>query len=415
VAYLMHTSSSSCQTRSSYEPRRRSTSWSSLNSRVDALTPISSRLQDCHTAHASRAVWSRVQCVCIDPDTKMCKKRYPKTFQDSTTIGDDSYPTYACPNNGRTVQRPHPTAGPGETILLDNRWVVPYNPYFLLKYDCHINVEICNSIRTIKYMHKHVYKGHDRANSRFHRPDGVASDAAGAAPDQPRNEVQEYLDGWYILASEAAYRILELPMHEMYPVVQRLQLHLDGDERVIFHDGEEQRAVERGAPASTLTAYFSLMHDLRLREPNHPHLAIKYPDIVDQYRWDQPKKKWVLRANNSNTIGRLYGVHPAAGERFFLRVLLIHVPGPTCFDDLKTYNYVVHPTFRDACVTRGLLESGEEWIGCLEETIMYRMPQAIRGVFATLLVDCQLTGVRDIWEQFIMDFCQLINPSALFP
>ena len=54
-----------------------------------------------------------------------------------------------------------------------------------------------------------------------------------------------------------------------------------------------------GAPTSTLTAYFSLMHDLRLREPNHPDLAIKYPDIVDQYRWDQPKKKWVLRANNS--------------------------------------------------------------------------------------------------------------------
>jgi hypothetical protein len=86
------------------------------------------------------------KCVCINPDTKMCKKRYPKTFQDSTTIGDDSYPTYARPNNGRTVQRPHPTAGQGETILLDNRWVVLYNPYLLLKYDCHINVEICNSI-----------------------------------------------------------------------------------------------------------------------------------------------------------------------------------------------------------------------------------------------------------------------------
>ena len=51
---------------------------------------------------------------------------------------------------------------------------------------------------TIKYMHKYVYKGHDGANARFHRPDGVASDAAGAAPDQPRNEVQDYLDGRYI-------------------------------------------------------------------------------------------------------------------------------------------------------------------------------------------------------------------------
>jgi hypothetical protein len=135
------------------------------------------------------------KCVSIDPDTKMCKKHYPKTFQDSTTVGDDSYPIYARPNNGRTVQRPRPTAGPGDTILLDNRWVVPNNPYLLLKYDCHINVEICDSIRTIKYMHKYVYKGHDRANARFHRPDGAAPDAAGAAPNQPRNEVQ---DGRYL-------------------------------------------------------------------------------------------------------------------------------------------------------------------------------------------------------------------------
>ena len=42
----------------------------------------------------------------------------------------------------------------------DNRWVVPFNKYLLLKYYCHINVEMCASIQTIKY----VYKGHDCAN-----------------------------------------------------------------------------------------------------------------------------------------------------------------------------------------------------------------------------------------------------------
>ena len=76
------------------------------------------------------------------------------------------------------------------------------------------------------------------------------------------------------------------------------------------------------------------------------------------------------------THGRLYGVHPAAGERFVLRILLNKVPGSTCFDDLKTYNDVVHLTFRDACVARGLLESAEEWIKCLEEANVYQMPQA---------------------------------------
>jgi hypothetical protein len=42
----------------------------------------------------------------------------------------------------------------GRTILvhgveLDNRWVVPHNVYLLTKYDVHINVEVCNNIRTI--------------------------------------------------------------------------------------------------------------------------------------------------------------------------------------------------------------------------------------------------------------------------
>ena len=34
----------------------------------------------------------------------------------------------------------------------------------LQKYDCHINVEDCVSIKSLKYLYKYVYKGHDAAN-----------------------------------------------------------------------------------------------------------------------------------------------------------------------------------------------------------------------------------------------------------
>ena len=44
---------------------------------------------------------------------------------------------------------------------MDNRWVVPYNKYLALKYQCHINVELC---LTVKYLYKYVYKGYDCAN-----------------------------------------------------------------------------------------------------------------------------------------------------------------------------------------------------------------------------------------------------------
>ena len=45
-----------------------------------------------------------------------------------------------------------------------NRWVVQYNPYLLLKFNCHINVEICSSIKCVKYLYKYLFKGADHAN-----------------------------------------------------------------------------------------------------------------------------------------------------------------------------------------------------------------------------------------------------------
>jgi hypothetical protein len=46
---------------------------------------------------------------------------------------------------------------------MDNRWVVPYNPYLLKYFNCHINVEACGSIKAMKYLFKYIYKGHDMA------------------------------------------------------------------------------------------------------------------------------------------------------------------------------------------------------------------------------------------------------------
>ncbi len=115
----------------------------------------------------------------------------------------------------------------GHTLLvhcieLDNRWVVPHNVYLSTKYDVHINVEVCNNIRVVKYLFKYVYKGHDRATIEILRQ----SDNAIEGNVVEANEIQKYLNCRYVFASEIAWHIFKFDMHERFPIVERLQYHL---------------------------------------------------------------------------------------------------------------------------------------------------------------------------------------------
>ncbi len=55
---------------------------------------------------------------------------------------------------------------------LDDSWVVPYNPYLLLKYRTHINVEIVTNANLVKYLCKYVFKGQSKV---MMRADQIAS------------------------------------------------------------------------------------------------------------------------------------------------------------------------------------------------------------------------------------------------
>nr|XP_027076087.1 uncharacterized protein LOC113699936 [Coffea arabica] len=79
-----------------------------------------------------------------------CKNHFPKDYCDFTIHSEDSYPHYRRRRNGPTVRV--------RKQLLDNRWVVPYNPYLLALFDCHMNVEVCSTVKLVKYLYKYVYK-----------------------------------------------------------------------------------------------------------------------------------------------------------------------------------------------------------------------------------------------------------------
>ena len=84
-----------------------------------------------------------------------CTKHFPKRFYEETTIDEEGFPVYRRRNDGKTIEK--------NGILLDNRYVVPYNVDLLVKYQSHLNVEWCNRSRSIKYLFKYINKGSDRA------------------------------------------------------------------------------------------------------------------------------------------------------------------------------------------------------------------------------------------------------------
>jgi len=70
-----------------------------------------------------------------------CTKYFPKKFNEMTHNSVGGYPNYRRRKVGHKCQS---TLNP--SIPVDNRYVVPYNPGLLLRYNCHLNVESCSTI-----------------------------------------------------------------------------------------------------------------------------------------------------------------------------------------------------------------------------------------------------------------------------
>ena len=72
------------------------------------------------------------------------------------------------------------------------------------------------------------------------------------------DEVQKYIDGRYLSASEAAWHIFQFKIHDQHPNVVRLSLHLPHDPPVIFHPAADVLQVIENAENSDtdLTAFF---------------------------------------------------------------------------------------------------------------------------------------------------------------
>lgn len=171
-----------------------------------------------------------------------CTKGFPKPFAAETSVSARNlYPTYrrrSPQDGGQEVRMPH--------RVVDNRWVVAYNPYLSLKYNAHINVEMCISVDGVKYIYMYIYKGPDRQMV-----------SVNQLIQRGGNEIENFQDLRCIGSSEAAWKIYDFPMSKRYPSVEALPVHLKDQQMVYFQEGEEEQVAGRPARITKLTAWMT--------------------------------------------------------------------------------------------------------------------------------------------------------------
>ncbi|GFQ85411.1 ATP-dependent DNA helicase [Trichonephila clavata] len=163
------------------------------------------------------------------------------TMFSKSALCEDGYPFYRrrSPENGgiRTTIRSR-----ANCIDINNRWIVPFSPVLSCTFRAHINVELCSSVKSIKYICKYVNKG---------------SDLAVFGVQNANDEVTSYQNGRYISTSEAIWRILSFSIHERFPAVTHLDIHLENGQREYF-DPSNVRGVVENPRNTTLMAFFDL-------------------------------------------------------------------------------------------------------------------------------------------------------------
>uniref|UniRef100_A0A0D3BD38 ATP-dependent DNA helicase n=1 Tax=Brassica oleracea var. oleracea TaxID=109376 RepID=A0A0D3BD38_BRAOL len=234
------------------------------------------------------------------------------------------------------------------TIKLDNKFVVPHNLQILKKYKAHVNVEWCNKSSAIKYLFKYITKGVDRACFKLQKTGDQSSQSESTKKETPKNEINDYVEGRYLSACESMWRIFMFDIHHNVPAVQKMPVHLPGEHLAVFEEGEDLENVE----------------------------------------------------------SRLVNINPAAGDKYYLHILVSVVRGATSYDYLKTVGDIRYDTFQEACYARGLLGTDKDWHDSMTEAAQFSTPSSLCYMFVLILVFCQVSEPQKLWDHSWEDMAE---------
>ncbi|XP_074377164.1 uncharacterized protein LOC141718683 [Apium graveolens] len=170
-------------------------------------------------------------------------------YNGHTFFDDCGFPVYQRGRMDKTIEK--------NKQQLDNQFIVPYNRDLLLRFQCHMNLEICNNSRSLKYLFK-------------------------------------------LLGYDIQYR---------YPSIERFPVHVEGGKNVTFNvnDTLEEVANKASNKKSKLEAWFVANKTIfGARDYTYQEFPRGFNWLPGQSKWKQRERGTIIRrltevhCNNSN-------------------------------------------------------------------------------------------------------------------
>uniref|UniRef100_A0A183C069 ATP-dependent DNA helicase n=1 Tax=Globodera pallida TaxID=36090 RepID=A0A183C069_GLOPA len=344
-----------------------------------------------------------------------CTKHFPRPFAEQTVIDDRVVGVQyrrRPPAHSETERLQNPERYACAVSGKDNRFVVPHNRFLALKYRSHINVEWIQGDACIKYVLKYVMKGCQLAFVQI-VPDTAATTAGTVVVNY--DEFRQIRMARYQTPNEALLSIWGNKIVRKSHQVQHQRFHLPGQNRIVVlvgreeeRAGEERERIEAEQDQHTpLTAYFTLNVTIG------PELAQEHTflTICNAYWYDRQATQWKQRAQQrKNHLAMLEAASAGNPEHQALRMLLLHVRGPTGWGDL----YAGHSTFVEAARAMGLLEDSSIWVNTILEALS-GLPTFRRRLnwTAVLLANSGLLDASFVLDQVLLDSRRLLTPRSM--
>ncbi|XP_034839966.2 uncharacterized protein [Maniola hyperantus] len=337
-----------------------------------------------HMIHGPCGPPNRTDLPCWDDEKKKCSKFFPKRETDTTFCDDRGFV-----NLKRNSQNEAEITYRGRKIKINDRWVVPYNAALLLKYDCHLNVEVSTATAVVKYLFKYITKGADHSR-------------VAVVLDENRNdEIENYVTKRYLGSCEATWRILEFDLVCREPNVKQLAVHLEGQQYVYFKPGTETEAANR--TTSDLITYFNRPAGINFDELTYQDFYEKYivhatrPRTKNVEILETTNNRFVTQRQRGELVARLFFVAPNRGEQFYLRLLLASHPCRS-YRDLLNLGGPDCMTFQEAAKTIGLANDEAEYEKAMTEACAFFTGPRLRNFFVLLAVNG--IPVASLWTKF---------------